>query len=61
MKFGLIHYNQSDLETFQAFLEFAAEAGFDAVELFLKDYWWKVTQVRSVTRKRSDDRSIIRA
>lgn len=39
MKFGLIHYNQPDLETFEAFLAFAAESGFDAVELFLGDYW----------------------
>lgn len=39
MAFGLIHYNQPDLETLEAFLEFAAEAGFDAVELFLRDYW----------------------
>jgi sugar phosphate isomerase/epimerase len=39
MTFGLIHYNQPDLETFEAFLEFAAGAGFDAVELFLEDYW----------------------
>jgi sugar phosphate isomerase/epimerase len=39
MKFGLIHYNQPDLGTFESFLAFAAGAGFDAVELFLKDYW----------------------
>jgi sugar phosphate isomerase/epimerase len=39
MAFGLIHYNQPDLETFEAFLAFAAEAGFDAVELFPHDYW----------------------
>jgi len=39
MKFGLIHYNQPDLETFDAFLEFAATSGFDAIELWPEDYW----------------------
>ncbi|MCZ6633335.1 MAG: sugar phosphate isomerase/epimerase [bacterium] len=39
--FGLIHYNQPDLQTLDAFLEFAATTGFDAVELFLTDYWPK--------------------
>jgi sugar phosphate isomerase/epimerase len=39
MMFGLIHHNQPDLETFEAFLEFAAGAGFDSDELFPEDYW----------------------
>jgi sugar phosphate isomerase/epimerase len=37
--FGLIHYNQPDLDGLDAFLDFAKEAGFDAIELFLRDYW----------------------
>mgnify|MGYP001186298125 CR=1 FL=1 len=37
--FGLIHYNQPDLQGLDAFLEYAATIGFDAVELFLSDYW----------------------
>ena len=37
--FGLIHYNQPDLQGLDAFLEYAATTGFDAVELFLSDYW----------------------
>lgn len=36
---GLIHYNQPDLNSFDAFLEFAADTGFVAVELLLSDYW----------------------
>ena len=39
MQFGLIHYNQPDLETFGAFLEFAGKTGFTSVELFLEDFW----------------------
>lgn len=38
MKFGLIHYNAPG-ETVEAFLDFAAEAGFDGVELQSNDLW----------------------
>ena len=37
--FGLIHYNQPDLQGLDAFLEYAATTGFDAVELFISDFW----------------------
>ena len=39
MAYGLIHYNQPDLETLPAFFEFAAKTGFDAVELMPNDVW----------------------
>ncbi|NUQ00655.1 MAG: sugar phosphate isomerase/epimerase [Armatimonadetes bacterium] len=38
MKFGLIHYNTPG-ETLEAFLDYAAEAGFDGVELQIRDVW----------------------
>lgn len=38
MKFGLIHYNAPG-ETLEAFLSYAADAGFDAVELQSRDVW----------------------
>ncbi len=37
--FGLIHYNQPDLETLDDFIAFASGTGFQAVELFIRDYW----------------------
>jgi len=37
--FGLIHYNQPDIQRLDAFFEYAASTGFDAVELFISDYW----------------------
>ena len=39
MAYGLIHYNLPDLDTLEAFFEFAAETGFDAVELMPSDVW----------------------
>ena len=39
MAYGLIHYNQPDLDGLEAFFAFAAEAGFDAVELMPGDVW----------------------
>lgn len=41
MAYGLIHYNQPDLKTLEAFFGFAAEAGFNAVELMPGDVWPK--------------------
>jgi sugar phosphate isomerase/epimerase len=38
MKFGLIHYNAPG-ETLEEFLDYAAGAGFDAVELQSRDVW----------------------
>lgn len=38
MKFGLIHYNAPG-DTLEAFLDYAAEAGFDGVELQIGDVW----------------------
>jgi len=38
MKFGLIHYNAPG-ETLEAFLDYAAETGFDGVELQIRDIW----------------------
>lgn len=38
MKFGLIHYNAPG-ETLEAFLDYAAGAGFDGVELQIPDIW----------------------
>lgn len=38
MKFGLIHYNAPG-DTLEAFLDYAAGAGFDAVELQWRDVW----------------------
>lgn len=38
-KFGLIHYNQPDLKGLDAFCTFAAGAGFNAVELMMRDLW----------------------
>ncbi|MCC7495137.1 MAG: sugar phosphate isomerase/epimerase [Fimbriimonadaceae bacterium] len=38
MKFGLIHYNAPG-ETLEAFLDYAAETGFDGVELQIRDLW----------------------
>lgn len=39
MAYGLIHYNQPDLDGLEAFFAFAAGAGFDAVELMPTDVW----------------------
>ena len=39
MAYGLIHYNQPDLDGLEAFFAFAAETGFDAVELMPGDVW----------------------
>ncbi len=39
--FGLIHYNQPDLDGLDAFIAYVKKTGFDAVELFLTDYWPK--------------------
>ncbi len=39
MAYGLIHYNLPDLDTLEAFFEFAAGTGFDAVELMPSDVW----------------------
>ena len=39
MAYGLIHYNQPDIATLDGFFRFAAEAGFDAVELMPGDVW----------------------
>lgn len=38
MRFGLIHYNAPG-DTLEAFLDYAAETGFDAVELQIRDLW----------------------
>jgi sugar phosphate isomerase/epimerase len=38
MKFGLIHYNAPG-DTLEAFLDYAAGAGFDGVELQIRDVW----------------------
>lgn len=38
MKFGLIHYNAPG-DTLEAFLDYAADAGFDGVELQIGDVW----------------------
>ncbi len=39
MACGLIHYNLPDLKTLDDFFEFAAQTGFDAVELMPGDVW----------------------
>jgi len=38
MRFGLIHYNAPG-DTLEAFLDYAAQTGFDAVELQIRDVW----------------------
>ncbi len=38
MKFGLIHYNAPG-ETLEEFLDYARDAGFDGVELQIRDIW----------------------
>ena len=38
MKYGVIHYNAPG-DTFEEFLQYASETGFDSVEVALKDVW----------------------
>ena len=58
MSYGLIHWNQKDLDSLEAFFEFAAGAGFDAVELMPYDVWPEGEEspesVAEIVRKKAD-------
>ncbi|MBI2194635.1 MAG: sugar phosphate isomerase/epimerase [Planctomycetes bacterium] len=56
MQFGVIHYNTPG-DTLEAFLDYAAQTGFDAVELFSGDVWG--TKVENPEREAERVRKLV--